>query len=140
MDGKELKKRLKKNSFARVAFWQFMGFILLLCLIWVNEVMDLSYLFFGTKIMSLNMFRGCVLSAAVIIIAIVIVGHSYVQQKRIIQGLLTVCSSCSKIQIDQEIWTEIEDYVIEHSLAAFSHGFCPDCYRKIESSLNDSST
>ena len=133
MDIKQLRKRLKsKNYFAHIAFWQLLGFVIMLCLIWVNEILDLSFLFFGIESSPMDINRGMALSIAVIACSIITIGHTYVQQKRIIKGLLTVCSCCHKIKIDQGVWEELEEYVTDHSLAAFSHGLCPDCYKKMD--------
>ena len=133
---KEITHRLKLKALNYVAFWQFMGFGMLLCLVWVNETMDLPNLFFGIEHSELNIFRACVMSAAVLLCAVIVVGNSYIQQKHIIQGLLTVCSSCHKIKINEKAWKEMDEYVSEHSLAAFSHGLCPDCFDEINDKID----
>jgi hypothetical protein len=38
---------------------------------------------------------------------------------------------CHKIRTDKEIWQQIEKYISDHSEAIFSHGICPECYKKI---------
>ena len=48
-------------------------------------------------------------------------------QVRQLQGLLPICASCKKIRDDQGYWQQIEDYIVEHSEAIFSHGLCPTC-------------
>ena len=135
MDSKEMKKRMEMNAFSYVALWQFIGFALLLVLVWASETLDLPNLFFGIEHTELNIFRACLLSAAVILCAIIVVGNTYIQQKHIIKGLLLVCSSCQKIKIDEDKWKSMDAYVSEHSLAAFSHGFCPECYEKMNKEL-----
>jgi hypothetical protein len=118
-----------------IAFWQFVGFFLLLLLIWVDQVLDLSDLFFQMGPTEPSIIRGCLLSAGVIITAIITVGHTYAQQSRIISGFVTVCASCHKVKIDKEVWERIEDYIIQHSPVEFSHGLCPDCYAREMSAL-----
>ena len=49
---------------------------------------------------------------------------------RQLRGLLPICSYCKKIRDDRNIWTQLEQYVTEHSGALFSHSLCPDCYDK----------
>ncbi len=44
-----------------------------------------------------------------------------------LSGLLPICSSCKKIRDDKGYWRQIEAYITDHSNAAFTHGFCPDC-------------
>jgi len=136
-------QRLAKRSahgFAYIAFWQFMGFLILVLLVWVNEVMDLSALLFATPPMEPDIFRGCILTAGVLVAAIVVVGHTYVQQQLVIRGILTVCSYCSKVRFDHEAWEKIEEYVARHSELTFSHGVCPDCFEKHTKSIREPRT
>jgi PAS domain S-box-containing protein len=48
-----------------------------------------------------------------------------------LRGFLPICSSCKKIRDDKGYWTQLEAYLLEHSEAEFSHGFCPDCARRL---------
>jgi len=123
-----------------VALWQMMTFLMLILLVWLNELMDLSALWFGTHPTSLNVYRGSALTIGVIIVAIVAVGNTYVQQKRIITGLLTVCSGCRKIRVDEHLWEQLDDYVSEHSLALISHGLCPQCFERMKKEISDLDT
>lgn len=52
------------------------------------------------------------------------------QEVRQLRGLLPICSYCKKIRDDRNIWTQMEQYVTEHSGALFSHSLCPECYDK----------
>jgi DNA-binding NtrC family response regulator len=48
-----------------------------------------------------------------------------------LRGLLPVCASCKKVRDDQGYWTQIDEYLREHSEADVSHGICPDCARRL---------
>ena len=48
-----------------------------------------------------------------------------------LSGLLPICASCKKIRDDKGYWNQIETYIHEHSEAKFSHGICPDCFKKL---------
>ena len=48
-----------------------------------------------------------------------------------LRGFIPICSNCKKIRDDQGYWNQIEAYISEHSEAAFSHGICPDCIKKL---------
>ena len=118
-----------------IAVWQLLAFVMLILLIWVNEIMDLTSLWFGTPPGNPDVFRGSVLTIGALIVAIVATGHSYVQQKRIIKGLLTVCSQCHKVRIDETMWERVDDYITAHSLARISHGLCPHCYEAMKTEV-----
>jgi CheY-like chemotaxis protein len=47
-----------------------------------------------------------------------------------LQGLLPICSYCKRIRRDDQEWQQIERYIAARSDAEFSHGICPDCYRR----------
>ncbi len=47
-----------------------------------------------------------------------------------LQGLLPICSYCKRIRDDKNYWQQLETYLSEHSEAVFSHGLCPECYRR----------
>jgi sigma-B regulation protein RsbU (phosphoserine phosphatase) len=51
-------------------------------------------------------------------------------QIKTLQGLIPMCASCKKVRDDQGYWQQVEDYLMEHSEAAFSHALCPDCLKK----------
>lgn len=124
-----------RHGFAFIAFWQFMAFLMLILLVWVNEVLDLASLLWGTSPVSPNIFRGAVLSAGVLITAVITVGHTYEQQKRVIRGCLTVCSRCKRVRLDRAAWERLEEYVARNSNLTFTHGVCPECFAKYESEL-----
>jgi len=130
--------RLKRDGFFMVAFWQLLAFIMMILLIWVNEVLDLSSLWFDIRPGNPNFYEGCVLTICVIIIAIITVGHTYLQQKRIIKGLIVVCSRCRKMRVDKKAWAYLDQYLHDQSLARISHGLCPDCYERTKQEIDDS--
>jgi len=48
-----------------------------------------------------------------------------------LEGMLPICSSCKRIRDDKGGWTQMEEYIHEHSEAEFSHGLCPDCAQRM---------
>ena len=56
--------------------------------------------------------------------------HALAEVKRL-GGLLPICASCKKIRTDEGYWEQVEVYIAERSDAQFSHGYCPDCARKL---------
>ncbi|MEI8139602.1 MAG: hypothetical protein WCI03_07020 [bacterium] len=129
--------RINQDGFFMVAFWQLMSFFMLTLLIWVNEVLDLSALWFNIRPETPNFYRGCGLTIGVMVVAIITVGHTYIQQKRIITQLIVVCSHCRKMRIDETVWAHLDQYLGEHSLARISHGLCPECYEQAKKEVSD---
>lgn len=56
-----------------------------------------------------------------------------------LSGMLPICSSCKKIRDDNGYWNQIEVYIRDHSEAEFTHGICPECFKKLypDESLED---
>jgi len=48
-----------------------------------------------------------------------------------LSGLFPICASCKKIRDDKGYWNQIEVYIRDRSEAEFSHGICPDCFKKL---------
>jgi DNA-binding NtrC family response regulator len=47
-----------------------------------------------------------------------------------LRGLLSICARCKKIRDDEGEWQSVESYIIRHSQARFTHGFCPVCFEQ----------
>lgn len=60
------------------------------------------------------------------------------------ENLLSICSECKKIRDDDvsdedgsgENWISIEQYLCKTTGSEFSHGICPECYKKKIKELN----
>jgi PAS domain S-box-containing protein len=50
---------------------------------------------------------------------------------RSLKGIIPLCSCCKKIRDDKGYWTQLEEYLLEHSDAEVSHGLCPDCMKRL---------
>lgn len=46
---------------------------------------------------------------------------------RILSGIIPICMHCKQIRDDEGYWTQLEQFISEHSEATFSHGICPSC-------------
>jgi len=112
---------------------------MLLCVVWICEVSGILSVYFKEpwasyfreSLSSSGMARAIVISAGIIICAIVIIGNTFIQQKRMISGFLIICSYCKRVRLNTEEWQKLETYVSKRSKTIFSHGICPDCYTKI---------
>jgi hypothetical protein len=124
------KPTLGKRPLDYVAFWQFLGFVMLICIIWVNEVLDLPKLIYGDSSGEFNYVAACVLTAAVIIVGFITIAHTILLQRRMLKGFVTICSYCGRVHIDENAWQQVEEFVSTRTSLEFSHGVCPVCYQK----------
>ncbi|MFO7870391.1 MAG: hypothetical protein R6V03_03050 [Kiritimatiellia bacterium] len=124
----------RKDAFSRIALWQFLVFILLITFVWANEKIDLPAWLFGVEPSGFNLYRGLTLTAAVIIAAVVAVGNTYLQQRRIVDKLMTTCLYCHRVKTGEDQWEHIEEYFMKNFPISLSTKACPEC-RKMLSSM-----
>nr|WP_319492182.1 PhnD/SsuA/transferrin family substrate-binding protein [uncultured Desulfobacter sp.] len=56
--------------------------------------------------------------------------HKAFDEIKTLRGIIPICSYCKKIRDDKGAWDILEAYICNHSEAQFSHGVCPECYKK----------
>jgi hypothetical protein len=54
-----------------------------------------------------------------------------VAKVKTLSGMLPICTSCKKIRDDKGYWNQIEVYIRDHSDTEFTHGICPECFKKL---------
>jgi DNA-binding response OmpR family regulator len=47
-----------------------------------------------------------------------------------LEGMLSICMHCKDIRNDDASWQRIEQYLIDHTDAQFSHCICPSCHER----------
>lgn len=124
-----------RGLFEHVAAWQFACFVLLIAFVWAAEIVDLKHMVYDTPHEPVDWLKASLLTAAILAVGVITVGHTYVQSKRILRGCIIVCSYCHKVQIENRAWQQMELYVSHRSLAEFSHGVCPTCYERVAAEL-----
>ena len=116
-----------RNAFSRVAFWQLMVFVLLLCFAWANELIDLPALVFGATPTTPDYYRLSFLSAGIITAAIVAIGHTYEKQKSVVATLMESCPYCHRVKTSSNVWQHVHEFFTQTYLLDVQHGLCPDC-------------
>ena len=123
----EVKINARRDAFARIAFWQYMAFIFLLCFVWVIEILDIPHRVFGVEETPFSLYRACLLSAAVIGAAVIAIGHTYEQQRSLLRKLLKTCLYCHRVKTVFGKWEHVEEYFIKHYPISMERGACPAC-------------
>jgi GAF domain-containing protein len=52
------------------------------------------------------------------------------EKVKTLHGLLPICAWCKRIRDDRGYWSQVEAYLHAHTGADFTHGICPDCFKK----------
>ena len=135
MNEKNQPTSMPKDPFAYIAFWQLMTFIILIMLVWINELRDGAAIFFNASSGDFNFYRGSILTAAVLIAAIISIGNTYLQERRVMKSLISVCSNCHRVRLNADVWQKMEEYIGERSLLSFTHGLCPECTKDLMATI-----
>lgn len=108
------------------------AFLVVIVVIWLNEIADLPHHLLGAPKTPINFREGILESLLVLIIwfLTILVTAKLLHQIKFLHGLLPVCSGCKKIRTDEGAWKEIEVYIEENSDVEFTHGMCPECIKK----------
>lgn len=121
-----------EDGFARVAAWQFAGFVILLLLVWLNETTDFVAFFCGDTPGAPNYLRAWLITIGVALVGIIVIGTTYLQQRSILSEVLTICPYCHKITVDKDLWQSISDRLRKKPAIELTHGICPDCIEKVK--------
>jgi len=49
--------------------------------------------------------------------------------------LITICSSCKKVRNEKDTWENVEVMVKKLANVSFSHGYCPECAKRLHPDL-----
>ena len=52
-----------------------------------------------------------------------------ITDRRALQGMLPVCTTCKKVRDPQGYWSELETYLRDRASAKVEEALCPDCAR-----------
>ncbi|WP_447974631.1 hypothetical protein [Nitrospira sp. Kam-Ns4a] len=60
-------------------------------------------------------------------VAVNVVQRRLTAELKMLRGLLPICASCKKIRDEQGNWYHLEQYILDHSEAEFTHSLSPAC-------------
>jgi GAF domain-containing protein len=62
----------------------------------------------------------------------------YLAEIQAFRGMVSICSCCKSIRDEKDNWKPIEELLITHPDAEFTHGLCPSCVQKFWSDTGSS--
>ncbi|MGA1876281.1 MAG: hypothetical protein ACMUIA_11805 [bacterium] len=130
------KKILHKNILKRrIIIYEILGFGITIAVIWVDEMFDIPYRFFGMMFgvekTPVNLMESALETAFILVLFMVIIFFTQrcLERIKLLEGFLRVCTFCKKIRVGDQ-WIPIDTYIQAHSETTFSHGLCPECMKK----------
>jgi hypothetical protein len=126
----------EKLRFGKVLFCQSAGFIAIILLSWIDEMIGLRSLILGEH-PYISDFRESTLEMLfVLAIWLIVVGTTRRLLVRVnhLEGFLRVCAWCRRIGNGGK-WTQLEEFMSAKFDTLTSHGMCEDCLKKQQEAL-----
>lgn len=108
------------------------GFLLIVAIIWMDELFDLPHLMFGTARTPVRWGEGILESLLTIAVGAAVVLISYRSFRRIeyLESLTVICAWCRRVRSGED-WLSMEDFLERQHQAPTSHGICQACAKGI---------
>jgi hypothetical protein len=120
---------MKKNMrLTRIVLYQHLGFLIIILLCYLNELLKLPSLIFSDKPFAF-VFRRSTLEMLLILGVWLLVSRSterLLRRVRHLESFLRVCSWCRRIDCKGE-WMPLERFMEQGYDTRTTHGICPDC-------------
>ena len=109
------------------------GFLLIVAIIWMDELLDLPHLMFGAAHTPVGWGEGLLESLLTVAVAVAVVTITYRAFRRIeyLESLIVMCAWCRRVRSGQE-WLSVEHFLEQQHQLRTSHGICEGCSRSIE--------
>jgi len=118
----------------KILVYEAMGFCILIFFIWIDEIADIPYLLFKAQKTPVNFAESITESVIVLILATItiLVTRNLLRRIKYLEGFIRMCSMCNKVyDKNRAQWVELKDYLNRNYELEFTHGFCPECMKKI---------
>ncbi len=118
----------KRSILYHLLFYEIAGYLLIVAMLWLDEVLDLPHLLLGSPATPVNITESAMESVLVLIVAVpvMVVTAVFIRRLKMLEGILPVCAGCKKVRVGDEWWPP-DEYVSAHTEADVSHGLCPTC-------------
>ncbi len=119
-----------------VLLYETLGFLAIIALSWLNEVIGLPYLLFGGPPHHTDFRESAMESMVVLLIAIPILMLSRRLALRLfyLEKFLKICAWCKRVDLGDR-WVPMDQYLAAGFGQRTTHGMCPDCFEKVKSEI-----
>jgi hypothetical protein len=111
-----------------------MGFLVVMALIWLNELLDLPHHLFGAPPIEggLRLEEAMMEAGAVLLVGVVVVLVRLRTEKRLaeLESLVVLCGWCRRVRTEDG-WLSLERLLGEQG-ARTTHGICEECAAELE--------
>jgi hypothetical protein len=131
---KDIMNGAKKSALSSsILILEAISFIVVIFLVWIDEVIDIPHLFLGAEATPVNWRESTFETVAVCIVAAIVFYFTIKLFSKIkrMEKHLPICASCKRIRDANDDWHQLESFLKEKSVVEFTHTLCPDCRKKL---------
>jgi hypothetical protein len=112
----------------RMLFLEGVGFLLIVVIIWLDEILDLPHVLFRATPTPLRMGEGVLESSLTVLVGVVVVTITYRAFRRIeyLESLVVMCAWCRRVRAGSD-WVLVEEFLERQHHAKTTHGICDGC-------------
>lgn len=124
--------KFDKNTFSKLNIITDVSFLVVISLVWLDELLDIPYLLNLEPETHINVTEAIFESILVLLVWLVncVIRRRLLNRLIMLEGVIPICSVCKKIRTDDASWQAVEEYVSNHSAVIFSRSICPECQEK----------
>lgn len=121
-----------RGGIPQFAIFEITGFLLVVLVIWLDEVVDLPYLLFHAPRTLVRYPEALLETILILIIGAGVVSSTLWLSGRVkqLESYIVMCAWCRKIKTDDGRWVTIEEYIWERDEREITHGLCETCARE----------
>ena len=124
-------KQKDKNVISWIITLEIAGFILVLIVIWLDELADLPHLMFGEPMTPARIGEALLESVSVLLVCASVIISTILLFRRIrkLESYIVMCAWCRKVKLESQ-WITVEEYLNGKEGVVTSHGLCESCAEK----------
>jgi hypothetical protein len=118
----------RRDVSRRMLILEAVGFLLIVAIIWMDELFDLPHLLFGAARTPVRWGEGALESLLTIAVGTAVVLITYRALRRIeyLESLIVMCAWCRRVRSGDE-WLSVEAFLRRQHQSHTSHGICETC-------------
>ena len=109
-----------------------LGFLLIVAIIWMDELFDLPHLLLGAPPTPVRWGEGMLESLLTVAVGLTVLMITYRAFRRIeyLESLVVMCAWCRRVRSGKE-WLSVEHFLEQQHQLRTSHGICETCAQGI---------
>jgi hypothetical protein len=123
----------------RILLYQHFGFLAIITICWLNELLKLPSLIFSGHPFAFVYRRSTLDMLLVLAVWLLVSGFTrrLLERLRYLEGFLRMCSWCRRMDY-QGNWMPLEQFMQRGFDTPTTHGICPECLRVQEGAIENS--